>query len=236
MIRTNKVWKIKVKGNEFVGNFGAKKPKVSEPKYIRGNGWECKITPTGTIVCITKKKRKILKFVIFKNGFSKLTLKTGKSEETIKQGYVINAKGEPIDGFIGLVLSGKIEERYAFYRSKKFQKFLSMHDIAKIEKENPNRQYVTISAQKDENGEGYFVDIITDGIIEKCFEDDAEIWCEKQYSKCAREVLKIENATWVLTTEAKHNKYGKFKKYSTLHTLENNFNNLEGIPLKEVNN
>lgn len=230
--------KVKERKNgkrEFTGVFRAKKPKVLEPQYIQGNGWECKIKPSGTIICKTRdSKNKELRFIIYKNGFSKLVLKQGKKIKMIKQGYVINRKGELLDGFIGLTVGGKIEKKYAYFRSKNFQKFLSMHDISKIEKQDPNRSYITISAQEDE--EGYFLDVITDGEIEKCNKDNAELWCDKKYSDYVRESYIIKNATWALVTEAKHNRKGKLKKHSVLYTLEKDFNNLKGIPLKEVNN
>ena len=251
--------KIKEEKNgkrEFTGVFRAKKPKVLEPKYVKGNGWECKIHSDGTVECKTKDSTdKELEFIIYPNGFSKLILKQGektkktkktqktkktkktqktKKTKIIKQGYVINRKGELLDGFIGLTVGGKIEKRYAYFRTKKFQKFLSMHDISRIEKQDPNRSYITISAQGDE--EGYFLDVITDGEIEKSSKDNAELWCDKKYSNFVREVYTIKNASWVLTTEAKHNGKGKIKRHSVLYTLEKDFNNLKGIPLKEVNN
>ena len=69
------IWKIEIKNGKFVRTFDAEKPKIFEPQYIVGNGWECKITPSGTTVCTSENENGILKFVIFKNGFSKLTLK-----------------------------------------------------------------------------------------------------------------------------------------------------------------
>lgn len=230
------IWKIEIKNGKFVRTFDAEKPKIFEPQYIVGNGWECKITPSGTIVCTSKNKNGILKFVIFKNGFSKLTLKQQwKKEKTLKEGYVIHARGEAINGFLGLSVNDKFKKRYAYFRTKKFQKFLSMHDISRIEKQDPNRSYITISAQGDE--EGYFLDVRTDGEIEKCRKDTAELWCDKKYSDYVRESYIIKNATWALVTEAKHNRKGKLKKNSVLYTLEKDFNNLKGIPLKEkVNN
>lgn len=231
--------KIKEEKNgkkEFTRVFRAKKPKVLEPQYVKGNGWECKIKSDGTVECKTKDSNdKELEFIIYPNGFSKLVLKQGEKTKIIKQGYVINRKGEQLDGFIGLTVGGKIEKRYAYFRTKKFQKFLSMHDISRIEKQDPNRSYITISAQGDE--EGYFLDVITDGDIEKCSKDNAELWCDKKYSDYVREIYTIKNATWALVTEAKHNRKGKLKKNSVLYTLEKDFNNLKGIPLKEkVNN
>ena len=231
--------KIKEEKNgkkEFTRVFRAKKPKVLEPQYVKGNGWECKIKSDGTVECKTKDSNdKELEFIIYPNGFSKLVLKQGEKTKIIKQGYVINRKGEQLDGFIGLTVGGKIEKRYAYFRTKKFQKFLSMHDISRIEKQDPNRSYITISAQRDE--EGYFLDLITDGDIEKCSKDNAELWCDKKYSDYVREIYTIKNATWALVTEAKHNRKGKLKKNSVLYTLEKDFNNLKGIPLKEkVNN
>lgn len=231
--------KIKEEKNgkkEFTRVFRAKKPKVLEPQYVKGNGWECKIKSEGTVECKTKDSTdKELEFIIYPNGFSKLVLKQGEKTKIIKQGYVINRKGEQLDGFIGLTVGGKIEKRYAYFRTKKFQKFLSMHDISRIEKQNPNRSYITISAQGDE--EGYFLDVITDGDIEKCSKDNAELWCDKKYSDYVREIYIIKSATRALVTEAKHNRKGKLKKNSVLYTLEKDFNNLKGIPLKEkVNN
>ena len=231
--------KIKEEKNgkkEFTRVFRAKKPKVLEPQYVKGNGWECKIKSDGTVECKTKDSTdKELEFIIYPNGFSKLVLKQGEKTKIIKQGYVINRKGEQLDGFIGLTVGGKIEKRYAYFRTKKFQKFLSMHDISRIEKQNPNRSYITISAQGDE--EGYFFDVITDGDIEKCSKDNAELWCDKKYSDYVREIYIIKSATRALVTEAKHNRKGKLKKNSVLYTLEKDFNNLKGIPLKEkVNN
>ncbi len=231
--------KIKEEKNgkkEFTRVFRAKKPKVLEPQYVKGNGWECKIKSDGTVECKTKDSTdKELEFIIYPNGFSKLVLKQGEKTKIIKQGYVINRKGEQLDGFIGLTVGGKIEKRYAYFRTKKFQKFLSMHDISRIEKQNPNRSYITISAQGDE--EGYFLDVITDGDIEKCSKDNAELWCDKKYSDYVREIYIIKSATRALVTEAKHNRKGKLKKNSVLYTLEKDFNNLKGIPLKEkVNN
>ena len=135
--------KIKEEKNgkkEFTRVFRAKKPKVLEPQYVKGNGWECKIKSDGTVECKTKDSNdKELEFIIYPNGFSKLVLKQGEKTKIIKQGYVINRKGEQLDGFIGLTVGGKIEKRYAYFRTKKFQKFLSMHDISRIEKQNPNR-------------------------------------------------------------------------------------------------
>lgn len=231
--------KIKEEKNgkkEFTRVFRAKKPKVLEPQYVKWNVWECKIKSDGTVECKTKDSNdKELEFIIYPNGFSKLVLKQGEKTKIIKQGYVINRKGEQLDGFIGLTVGGKIEKRYAYFRTKKFQKFLSMHDISRIEKQDPNRSYITISAQGDE--EGYFLDVITDGDIEKCSKDNAELWCDKKYSDYVREIYIIKNATWALVTEAKHNRKGKLKKNSELYTLEKDFNNLKGIPLKEkVNN
>ena len=231
--------KIKEEKNgkkEFTRVFRAKKPKVLEPQYVKGNGWECKIKSDGTVECKTKDSTdKELEFIIYPNGFSKLVLKQGEKTKIIKQGYVINRKGEQLDGFIGLTVGGKIEKRYAYFRTKKFQKFLSMHDISRIEKQNPNRSYITISAQGDE--QRYFLDVITDGDIEKCSKDNAELWCDKKYSDYVREIYIIKSATRALVTEAKHNRKGKLKKNSVLYTLEKDFNNLKGIPLKEkVNN
>ena len=80
------------------------------------------------------------------------------------------------------------------------------------------------------------MDVITDGDIEKCSKDNAELWCDKKYSDYVREIYIIKSATWALVTEAKHNRKGKLKKNSVLYTLEKDFNNLKGIPLKEVNN
>ena len=219
-------------------HFDAEKPKIFEPQYIVGNGWECKITPSGTTVCTSENENGILKFVIFKNGFSKLTLKQeGKKEKRLKEGYVIHARGEAINGFLGLSVNDKFKKRYAYFRTKKFQKFLSMHDISRIEKQDPNRSYITISAQGDE--EGYFLDVRTDGEIEKCRKDTAELWCDKKYSNYVRESYIIKNVTWALVTEAKYNGKGKLKKHSVLYTLEKDFNKLKDIPLKEkekVNN
>ncbi len=232
------IWKIEIKNGKFVRTFDAEKPKIFEPQYIVGNGWECKITPSGTTVCTSENENGILKFVIFKNGFSKLTLKQeGKKEKRLKEGYVIHARGEAINGFLGLSVNDKFKKRYAYFRTKKFQKFLSMHDISRIEKQDPNRSYITISAQGDE--EGYFLDVRTDGEIEKCRKDTAELWCDKKYFNYVRESYIIKNATWALVTEAKYNSKGKLKKHSVLYTLEKDFNKLKDIPLKEkekVNN
>lgn len=231
-------WKIEIKNGKFVRTFDAEKPKIFEPQYIVGNGWKCKIKSDGTVECKTNDSTdKELEFIIYPNGFSKLVLKQGEKTKIIKQGYVINRKGEQLDGFIGLTVGGKIEKRYAYFRTKKFQKFLSMHDISRIEKQDPNRSYITISAQGDE--EGYFLDVSTDGEIEKCRKDTAELWCDKKYSDYVRESYIIKNATWALVTEAKHNRKGKLKKHSVLYTLEKDFNKLKDIPLKEkekVNN
>lgn len=237
-----KVWKVKIaKKNDgkfkFESNFGAKKGRLIRDDYLVGNGWICSIT-NNKIICksYSVDRKSCLKFVIFEDGFSKLfMIDHGKKQANIREGYVVNKYDKMDEGFIGLTVGGPITEKNAYYRSIKFQRFLSRHEIASIKAVDPNREYEFINGKINDDPKGYkfyYSEFITDGDLidaeedKQCLEISAEgLSCRKTYN--------VKNATWVLVTEGKFDEKNEIRKrYSVLYTLEKQLDDL-GLPTKK---
>lgn len=235
-----KVWKIKITNQDgkfkFESNFGAKKGRMLRDDYLIGNGWTCSIT-NNKIICKTYSiDRKIcLKFIVFEDGFSKLFMvRNGKKEKNIREGYVINKDDKMGEGFIGLTVGGPITEKNAYYRSIKFQRFLSKHEIASVKAVDPNREYEFINSKiNDPKGyKFYYSEFITDGELIEAGEDKQCLEISDNKLSC-RKTWKVENATWVLVTEGKFSDdNGIRKRYSVLYTLEKKLDDLV-LPTKK---
>ncbi len=84
------------------------------------------------------------------------------------------------DGLLGLS-GGNINERYTFFRTEKFQKFLANYELTRFEKSDPNKQYFTY---KNNGGTGWYKNYSiyrTDGKIEVDYEKNTSIVSHARY-------------------------------------------------------
>ncbi len=100
------------KEKKFTSAEGAK---ISEPNYVSGDGWYCRVNPDGSVRCITTEPRKDRYFEICckisNRGFFRVT----KMEHGIRRGIkCFRVKNWPVVGVISLT-GGPIEKRNAFF-------------------------------------------------------------------------------------------------------------------------
>ena len=138
---------------------------IFSPKYLLVNGWECQVQNNGVIKCTAKELCidgiHSMRYTIYQNGFSKLTLKTPHEPvRVIKMGFVVK-KGESFgNGLLGLS-DGFINHRYTFFREESFQKFLCKHGITAVLHKDPNRIFCLKSGESEDNS--YHMNLWTDG-------------------------------------------------------------------------
>ena len=210
---------------------GGKKPVVASHYRIIGNGWDCRITKEGHIVCETKKNGKKLVYIIYKEGFSKLILTNGSKKVTLRKANVISNEDEKIEGCIHLTSGEDFKDRTANYRSSKFIEFLNKYGLSKVYNEEPNKNYLVVKWKK-EDGEHYLFDIETDGetiIVPKIVRRK---YRHEKFSEYSQHIVKVTDATWVRTIEIITRKNGKIEKKITLYTLERNLTNIQDLPLE----
>lgn len=215
-------------GLVFRRHYGGKTPDVASPHRIIGNGWDCRITKEGNIVCVTKKDGQELAYIIYKSGFSKLIL---NKKEILRKAYIILKKGEKIEGCIRLSSGKDFNNRTANYRSNKFMRFLKEYGISKVYSEDPNKNYLIVKWKK-ENDEQYSFDIETDGKMKIVPKMVRKKFRHENFSEYSQHVVKVKDATWVRTTEIITRKNGEIEKKMILYTLERDMTNLKGLPLE----
>ena len=224
--------KIRIEGGFFAETYGCMYVYDKTPTHLRANNWECRIKDDGTIVCDAKKEYKSgeysMRYIIYPNGFAKLTLKApGKKLETLKKGFVIPKGSKLTDGLIGLS-SGPIYNRYAYFRDGSFQKFLDTFGITAVEHADPNGEY-TIRHAWYGGGECSSY-LLTDGEVESLEVDTgrSQKWSEGPGYTCAHERderTAVSGASWAIHQQTQH-EGDKHNCFKILYTLEKNPQNL----------
>lgn len=215
----------------FQKNCGGKKPDFASSYRIIGNGWNCRITKEGNIVCETKKDGQEFVYIIDKTGFSKLILNHGGKRKILRKVRVITEKGEEIKGCIRLTSGENFDDITANYRSSKFIKFLNKYGLSKVYNEEPNKNYLVVKWKK-ENDEQYSFDIETDGKMKIVPKMVRKKFRHENFSEYSQHIVKVTDATWVRTTEIITSQNGKIEKKVTLYTIERDLTNLKGLPLE----
>lgn len=217
-------------GLVFGRHYGGKKPVVASHYRIIGNGWDCRITKEGHIVCKTKKNGRELVYIIYKEGFSKLILNYGSKKITLRKANVISNENEKIEGCIHLTSGEYFKDRTANYRSSKFIEFLNKYGLSKVYNEEPNKNYLVVKWKKE--NEQYSFDIETDGKTETVPKEVRKKFRHEKFSEYSQHVVKVKDAIWVRTTEIITRKNGEIEKKMTLYTLERNLTNIQDLPLE----
>ena len=160
---------------------------VSEDgKVYVGNGWTVKIEDgdngrPGRIICHAER-------------------------EYAKGPAICHREFKLADGRLGLA-GGNINERYAYFRSAKFQSFLSEHGITAVKKENPNQEYNLRNAHY--GGGRCEMSIRTDGQMTEIAFDGGRTseWQSQPGYTCAYEgwaTVKVTGATYVIVDKVQH--------------------------------
>lgn len=116
---------------------------VTKNKAI-GNGWIATVKKDGTIKCITEEKTEkgtiTVRFTIYPNKKTKLTIKENKEPVRVLRKGFIESSTEKLNGNIYL-LGGEITKRYGYFRDADLKSFLKKHNLASISHKDPNTEY-----------------------------------------------------------------------------------------------
>ena len=206
--------KIQVKDSKFVSHNGVN-VETFEANYVKGNGWECRITELGRLDCIATEfynrgERHQIKFKIDK-GYAKVLLKIGDGHPRAIKSYKMDKW--PVDGVVVLP-SGYIDNRRPHFRNVEFQKFLDENDLTAVRHESANGIY---HVMMEHNGHTvvFNEDIETDGRITEISEEIHDEAKDRQF--CIKRMLEVTDATWVIKTAWRLNKY----EHRILYTFDN---------------
>lgn len=166
---------------------------------------------TGKIVCKTKEELCTMRFVIYPNGWAKLTLKENNNPIVVlKKQFIGNYK----NGEIGLA-GGNIKQRHAYFKNDEFLEYLNEHNITGIIKCNPNKRYKLID--RNYPSDTIKEQILTDGNVKYIKESHLEEENEDGLYDI-RLSYTVSNATWVIICRNNTLNY--------LYTLKGNIRNL----------
>ena len=114
-----KMLTIDIADSKFVRNNGVNIEQENN-NHIVANGWDCKITPNGDIICYARQYYsdglKALKYTIRRNGYAIIVYRT-KSERTVLKKGFITPKNMPVAGKLYLS-DGRIEKRQVYFKSQ----------------------------------------------------------------------------------------------------------------------
>lgn len=209
---------LKIKNSKFVDSNGLYQTSFSEKKVV-GNGWIALIEDNGAIKCQAKKKYSDgeyeLRYNVQRNGYAKLTLKTPRMEKakTLRKGFIV-PKGKKIKNGELTLTGGRIDERFAYFRSESFVNLLNKYSLKGIERKNPNREYTMIDLIQYgvHRSDSIFTDGITQPVSKKIISNFAK--SKDRIYECK---VKVEDAKWVIICS-------KGKRF--LYTLEDNIDSL----------
>ena len=157
---------ITIINGKFIDATGAL-VEIQTEDEICGNGWNVKRLPDGTIECVSKSRyldgTHAIKYTIFPDGIDRISTWTPRDKKRIlHKGRAFCDNGEPISGIICLS-DGKIDQRFAYFRSFGFQKFLDDNNLSGVRFMEPNKRFTLIQMH---NRDGYICSgIYTDGCM-----------------------------------------------------------------------
>lgn len=209
---------LEVKNSKFVNSNGRFQKKFTKNE-VEANGWIVRIEDDGTIKCQAKRKYSDgvyeVRYNIHKNGYAKLTLKTPKMEKAkiIKKGFV-SKKGEKINNGVLTLSGGRIDDRFAYFRTNSFINLLKKYDLKGIKRINPNQEYILIDATQDfeKRSDTIWTDGKTEAVSRKKVDNRYRIG--KKAYECK---VKVTQSTWVIINS-------KGKRF--LYTLIDDINSL----------
>ena len=184
--------------------------KSQTEEKIFGNGWKVSSYQDGTIECISTSRyldgRHCIKYNIYPDGGEKLSLWTPKEgKRVIKRGMALidDKEQKRISGIIGLS-GGKIDERYGYFRSFEFQKFLDEHNLSAVKFDQPNGLFRLVNRYNDA---GYVLsDIYTDGKVTTVKIKWQQGNTEAGYYESI-EMVSVSDATWTIVQKEKKSKW-----------------------------
>ena len=206
---------IKMIDGKFSTTSGALVERQTE-KEIFGNGWKARILQDGAIECVSKNRYldgiHSIKYTVFPDGTDRISIWTPRDGKRILyRGRAFTDKGEPISGIICLS-GGKIDERFAYFRSLWFQKFLDNNNLSGVRFVEPNKRFTLLHMHN--KAEGVFSDIYTDGSTET--EAVSSYKENGLYFKCKESII-VSGATWTVLQKEKISG-GESEIYSVLYT------------------
>ena len=214
---------LEVKNSKFVNSNGRFQKKFTKNE-VEANGWIVRIEDDGTIKCQAKRKYSDgvyeVRYNIHKNGYAKLTLKTPKMEKAkvIKKGFV-SKKGEKINNGVLTLSGGRIDDRFAYFRTNSFINLLNKYNLKGIKHINPNQEYILIDAIQGANkrSDSIWTDGKTEAVSRKKV-DNSYINGEKAY-ECK---VKVTESNWVIiNSKGKRFLYTLIKDINTLGIEQN---------------
>lgn len=210
--------KVRIENLKFVSYNGADVETLEE-KYLKGNGWECRIDDKGNLFCIAEELYRCCNLqrleLSIKNGEFKLVRTVNSGRPKVLKSYKLKW---PQDGVIGLQ-GGLIYKRRAYFREKSFQNFLDEYSLFSVREEAPNRSY-SINEELFTNGDKFYEKIETDGKITVVSEN----MTDKGTSYLINKIVTVSDAEWVIKTTVKKEKL----KNRVLYT-DQNLKHLKGL-------
>lgn len=207
------------------------KLEIFSSKFLMVNDWECQVQNNGVIKCTAKELCidgiHSMRYTIYPNGFSKLTLKIPHEPvKVIKMGFVVK-KGESFgNGVLGLS-DGFIDHRYTFFREQSFQKFLCKYGITAVIHEEPNRIFCLRNGESEDNS--YYMNLWTDGHFASIGNQTELLNSFGKKFPGLVECISVNDAKWVLTRRVI--KSGDKEILSmNLFTFERDLDMLVGLP------
>lgn len=203
---------IQIQDSKFISYNGENVSTFSD-KYIEANGWRCRITEEGKVICTAayfyKDVERKVKFSI-KNGYAKLKLKVGDTQYKLIRSYKLNQWST--DGVLRLS-NNFTNPKCAYFREASFQRFLDEHRITSVRYESANGIYRIIQENQGENVI-FKEEVESDGNAEFIY-NNMTAYTEKFFI-VEREV-QVTNATWVVKTVRKLG----VVKHRILYTTDN---------------
>ena len=204
---------IQIQDSKFISYNGENVETFSD-KYIEANGWRCRITEEGKVICTAtyfyKDVERKVKFSI-KNGYAKLKLKVGDTQYKLIRSYKLNQWST--DGVLRLS-NNFTNPKCAYFREASFQRFLDEHGITSVRYESANGIY-RILQENDGDNVIFEEEIESDGNVELIY-NDVKPRKEESYFIVERDV-QVTNATWAVKTVRKLG----VVKHRILYTTDN---------------
>lgn len=207
--------KIKIRDGFFSGTNKVNLESATKTKVV-GNGWVATIEKDGTIKCRCIQKdsngETIVRFALYPNGYSKLTIKEGNNPVKVLVETFSITKNHKVENGEIYLSDGEISNRFGFYRDELFLKFLKKNKIRYVRRDNPNKEYVIRQA------------LLETGKIDETIKTDGTL---TEINKVEDENLKgtsfydisttyrVDNAKWVVVYRSGHS--------GRLYTQEKNF-------------
>ena len=154
----------------------------------------------------------IVRFALYPNGYSKLTIKEGNNPVKVLVETFSITKNHKVENGEIYLSDGEISNRFGFYRDELFLKFLKKNKIRYVRRDNPNKEYVIRQA------------LLETGKIDETIKTDGTL---TEINKVEDENLKgtsfydisttyrVDNAKWVVVYRSGHS--------GRLYTQEKNF-------------